>query len=299
MGLSILHGGHSSIGDGKGEPEEFVVEATRIGLSEFGFSEHLPHPDRQDCLYPIEDRQYQDDRNTLWKGYGAKILGLRDAYRDRINILLGCEVDFFGPHLFDWQKQVMASTIPNKASYDYLIGSVHFLDGIGFDLSPETFSQLLEKYDGNIETVYAKYFLAVQEMAETMDVDIVGHLGTINRMQKSDEKFAPPADYYNIDGHGQLPRIMRKTLSVIKEKNLCLDANVGCRRNVLCQEMHPSEHILQYAAKLGIPITLGTDSHQPNHVRSGLTELLNSVVRAGYKEYATFGSRERRIISLP
>ncbi len=299
MGLSILHGGHSSIGDGRGEPEEFALEATRVGLSEVGFSEHLPHPDRPDCLYPFENRQYQDDRNRLWDGYGTKIFDLRDTYRNRIDILLGCEVDFFGHHLFDWQKELMASTLPNGVSYDYLIGSVHFLDGIGSYLSPETFSRLLEKYDGDIETVYVEYFRTVQKMVETIDIDIVGHLGTINQMQKLQKEFAPPPDYYNINGPGQLSRAIRETLSAIKEKNLCLDANVGCRRNVLCQEMHPTEHILQYAAKLEIPITLGTDSHQPAHVGSGLTELLDSVVHAGYKEYATFDTRERRTIPLP
>lgn len=86
---------------------------------------------------------------------------------------------------------------------------------------------------------------------------------------------------------------------MIKAKNICLDANVGCLQNPLCEEMHPHEDILKYAHKIGIPVTLGTDSHQPDHVGNGLEILLKTLAKVGFKEYVTFRERERRMIPFP
>lgn len=80
MNISLLHGGHSEISHGRGDPEKFILEAIRIGLKEFGFSEHLPHPNHQNFLYPIEDQQYQDEKNLSWKEYGKRIVGLRSKF---------------------------------------------------------------------------------------------------------------------------------------------------------------------------------------------------------------------------
>ncbi len=299
MNISILHGGHSEISHGKGDPEEFVLEAIKIGLGEFGVSEHLPHPNREDCLYPTENQQYQEGKNRLWRDYGKRIIDLRKKYHLKINILLGCEIDFFGVNISSWQKETLMNALPDGVSYDYFIGSVHFLDGIGFDLNPETFRQLLTKYNGNIEEVYRAYFLAVQEMVNTMDIDIVGHLGSINRMQKAHTDFIAPDGFNNIEGESDLSKIIRDTLEMIKAKNICLDVNAGSLRNPLCEEVHPHAQILKYARKIDIPVTLGTDSHQPSDVGSGLNILLETLARTGYTEYATFFERERKMMPLP
>jgi len=61
------------------------------------------------------------------------------------------------------------------ADVDYLIGSVHFIDGWGFD-NPE----FIGRYEHeDIDLIWQKYFDTIEAMAEAKLFDIVGHLDLI------------------------------------------------------------------------------------------------------------------------
>lgn len=56
--------------------------------------------------------------------YIREVLELKEEYKDEIEILLGVELDFFPEHVELYRKQYAQYPL------DYIIGSVHYVDGI-------------------------------------------------------------------------------------------------------------------------------------------------------------------------
>ena len=100
------------------------------------------------------------------KKYENDTLQAKERYKSKIEILLGYEVDYLPKYMDD---RVL------NADVDYLIGSVHFIEGWGFD-NPE-FIGRWESQD--IDEVWQKYFDTIEEMAKSKLFNIVGHLDLI------------------------------------------------------------------------------------------------------------------------
>ena len=106
-----------------GAPEEYVKQAIKMGLKEIGFSDHAPmaHKPMPDITMSFED---------LPK-YNAMIEEIRKLYSFQISIKIALESDF----LPGYESKTKA--IIDSYPYDYIIGSVHFIDDWAFD-DPDT-----------------------------------------------------------------------------------------------------------------------------------------------------------------
>ena len=105
-------------GHATGEMEQYVERAIEIGLSEIGFSDHLPFVDSERTGFAMSLSQLPL--------YVQKVDELREKY-PTITIRLGIEVDYF-PHLEKEIEELLA-----QYPFDYVYGSVHFLDDWVFD----------------------------------------------------------------------------------------------------------------------------------------------------------------------
>ncbi|RUM63364.1 MAG: histidinol phosphate phosphatase, partial [Sulfurimonas sp.] len=118
-----------------GSIESYVQHAIGQRIDVFGFSDHAPMD--FDPAYRM-----RFDQMTC---YEADILHVKQKYADDIEILCAYEVDFLEGHM---------DTRVLNARVDYLIGSVHFIDGWGFD-NPE----FIGRYEHeNIDVVWQRYF---------------------------------------------------------------------------------------------------------------------------------------------
>src|SRR5688500_4374647 len=98
---------HSHYCDGKGELNDYVVTAERLGMVSIGFSSHAPVPfDTKWCMKQERFPDYIDEIEKL------KRTASIDVYK-------GLEVDF-----------IPGITSPNhfKDKLDYTIGSIHFVE---------------------------------------------------------------------------------------------------------------------------------------------------------------------------
>ena len=78
---------------------------------------------------------------------------------------------------------------------------------------------------------------------------------------------------------------------------MVLEINVAGYRKP-CEEPYPSPSILKAAFELGIPITFGSDAHNPEQVglfRKEAEDLARSI---GYTECATFNNRKRTMVAF-
>jgi histidinol-phosphatase (PHP family) len=174
----------------EGSIDEYINAAIKQGTKVFGFSDHAPMDFDPKYRMKFEEmHQYEKD-----------VLAAKEKYKDKIDILLGYEVDYLPGHM---DERVL------DAAVDYLIGSVHFIDGWGFD-NPE----FIGRYEHeDINEIWQKYFDAIEAMAKTKLFDIVGHLDLIKVF-----KFMPTKD---------IKSIAKNALLAIKESGMVMEINVA------------------------------------------------------------------------
>ncbi len=244
----------------QGSIDEYVLSAIKHSTKVFGFSDHAPMD---------FDPKYRMKFDEM-KQYELDILNAKERYKDDIEILLGYEVDYLKGHM---DERVL------NANVDYLIGSVHFLEGWGFD-NPEFIGKWEEQ---DIDEIWQKYFDTIQEMAESRLFDIVGHFDLIKVF-----KFMPKGD---------ILEMAFKALEAIKKSGMVLELNVaGFRKDV--KEAYPSISLLKKAFELGIPITFASDAHKPEQVSLYNHEIVSMARSVGYNECSYFVKRQRHSISF-
>ena len=244
----------------EGTIEAYIQSAINAKTDYFGFADHAPMD--FDPKYRMAFAEMQQ--------YEADVRSAAQKYKNEIHILLGYEVDYLPGHM---DKRVL------HANVDYLIGSVHFLEGWGFD-NPEFIGQWKEQ---NIDEVWQKYFDTIEQMAKSKLFDIVGHLDLIKVF-----KFMP---------NGDILQMAQKALEAIKESNMALELNVsGYRKKVA--EPYPSQELLEAAFALDIPITFSSDAHKPDQVGMFDENITKLAKKIGYQKCVYFQNREMHFINF-
>lgn len=243
-----------------GEIDDYIEAAIKSGTKYFGFSDHAAMD---------FDPKYRMDFSDM-NSYEKDVLDAKEKYKDKIEILLGYEVDYLKGHM---DERVL------NADVDYLIGSVHFLEGWGFD-NPE----YIRRYkDQDIDEIWQKYFDTIEEMANSKLFDIVGHLDLIKVF-----KFMP---------NKNINEMAQNALKAIKKADMVLELNVAGYRKPI-GEAYPSPSLLKQAYRLGIPITFASDAHKPEQVSMFNNEVIKMAKEAGYTECALFKNRKREFIQF-
>ncbi|MEX1139267.1 MAG: histidinol-phosphatase HisJ [Bacteroidota bacterium] len=250
----------------QGDAEEYILRAIELGLDEIGCSEHIPMPGGFDEKHRMSLEQYQSM-------YAPRVTELRDRYRGEIIVRRGIEGDFF-PGTESW----VAGFIKENG-FDYVIGSVHFLGSWGFD--DMVFVHNFEGRD--IDDVYEKYFEAVRQSARSGLFDIIAHCDLVKKFGHRPKK--------------DLTELIRETMKEIRRNNLCIEINTsGLRKPV--KEMYPSESILKIAHEIGVPLTLGSDAHDPADVGADFTRAIALVEQYGNGRISVFERRERSEVAV-
>ncbi len=244
----------------QGEIEEYIEAAIKKGTKIFGFSDHAPMDFDPAYRMKFEDMQQ----------YETQVKDAKEKYKEKIKILLGYEVDYLPEHI---DKRVL------KANVDYLIGSVHFIEGWGFD-NPEFIGKWKER---DVNEVWQKYFDTIETMARSKLFDIVGHLDLIK--------------VFNFMPTKEIAQLAKDALLAIKESDMVLEINIAGYRKPVA-EAYPSLELLTQSYALDIPITLSSDAHKPEQVGLHSDAIIKMVKDVGYRECAYFVNRERKFLAL-
>jgi len=231
--------------------EEFVLQAQKMGISKMGFSDHNRYYNQFDF---------------------AMIEQVAKDYPE-IEINKGIEMDFTPG------KEKEIADFLAQFDFDYIIGSLHYIDGWMFD-HPK-YKDEYEKWE--IDKLYQKYYSYVAQAAESGLFDIIGHLDLIKifnyKPQAGGLKYAVPA------------------LETIAENDIVIEVNTnGLNKPV--KELYPTAEILAKAYKLGVKVTLGSDAHHHKRVGENLEQVRELLLAIGYEEIASFNQRERTMEEL-
>lgn len=252
-------------GHARGTMEESVESAVRKGFSEIGIADHLP------LLY-TEDPTLSMSQEDL-PLYVDAVLELKDRFHGRIEVRLGIEADYYPATCGEVERMLEAHP------FDYVIGSVHMLGDWIFDDPRQE-----KRYgDVDIDELYVEYLEAEKEMVATGLYDIVGHADLVKKFDKRASVDLVP--HY------------RDLLSRMKEVGVCFEVNTaGLRWPV--GEIYPEPDFVRLGAEMGVPVTLGSDSHCPEDVGRDFGLALELLRESGYAEAATFKDRKMKLVPL-
>ncbi|MCL6472804.1 MAG: histidinol-phosphatase HisJ [Firmicutes bacterium] len=251
-------------GHAQGEMADYVRHARTLSLEEIGFADHLPLLFKQDPTLTMSLEELDE--------YIQAVEQIKNEFPD-ILIKSGIEADYL-PGFEENTSRILKSY-----NFDFVIGSVHFIDGWGFDDS-----RYIDGYkDWDLFELYARYFDLVAEAASTGLFDIIGHLDLIKK--------------YNFRPESDIAPLVEKALSAIKEAGVAVEINTaGLRKPV--GEVYPSLDIIKLCFKANIPITFGSDAHRPEEVGKDFDIALAYAKEAGYDRVVVFNKRVPQYISL-
>jgi histidinol-phosphatase (PHP family) len=205
--------------------------------------------------------------------YVAKVEEARRAHPS-LTIKLALEVDFI-PGYEDWIRE-LASRHP----WDYFIGSVHYISP-SWDIDNP--SKLSEWKKRDPLEVWTAYFDCLTMAAESGLFEIIGHADLCKKFC-----FYPKED---------CTPLIERFLRAAARGGVAMELNTaGLRKD--CKEIYPSPNIVQLAAKLGVPITFGSDAHAPGEVGLNFSEATQLARDAGYTHCCRFTRRQRENVPI-
>ncbi len=223
----------------RGEMEEYVESALAQGLTEMAFTDHIPLPDNFDIAHRMDESDLE--------GYIKKIASLRKAYPG-INIKTGIEADFYDGF------ETYLSVFLERYKFDLVIMSVHFIK----DWPEGNWAFSYSFPDKFLTEIYNDYLEALLRGIRTGLFNIIGHLDLV-------KSAGQPLLQENT-------ALVKQILLEAKKQNMAIEINSsGLRRKI--KEPYPDYSFLPLIAESGLPVTLGSDAHEPQHVGFSFPEI--------------------------
>ena len=241
--------------------DPFVEAARAAGVDEIGMSEHVYyfrqtrrlwhvpyHVER--CVYDIED-------------YVNAVL---EAKHRGLPVKLGLEVDY-EPGREEETREILAAY-----PWDYLLGSVHFIDGLGVDGEPRLVDSV------GVAEAWRRYFTLLGTAAKTRLFDSLSHPDLVKIFGHR------PAQDVIDDVHEQFA-------DAVAEAGIAIEVSTaGMRKPV--GELYPDPGLLAAFRSRRVPVTLASDAHEPRLVGKDF-DLARGLLRsAGYETITVFERRE-------
>ena len=243
--------------------ERFVEAARERGVDEIGFTEHVYYFGETRHLWSLP---YQLDRCVydLDRYCGAVL----EAKARGLPVKLGLEVDFL-----PGREEELAESLRGYP-WDFLLGSVHWIDGDAVDQEPGIWARL------GIEAVWRLYFEHLAQAARSGLFDVLSH-----------------PDLVKIFGRRPSAQIVgslhRDAAAAIGAADVCVEISTAGWRTPV-GELYPDPSFLADLRRHGVPVTVGSDAHVPADVGRDFDRALAVAREGGYETVSVFDGRRRR-----
>jgi histidinol-phosphatase (PHP family) len=236
--------------------ERYVESAAARGVDEIGFTEHVYYFEQTRRLWSMP---YHLDRCRYdIEPYVEAVL---EAKRRGYPVKLGLEVDY-EPGRDEETAEVLA-----PYPWDYLIGSIHFLDGYSIDGEPSLVDAI------GAEEAWSRYYAVLGRAAASGLFDTLGHPDLV-------KMFGPELEWDWEAVAGSLD-------------GTCLEvSSAGLHKRH--GKLYPNPTLLAAARARGVQITLASDAHVPQNLGRDLDRAIEHARAAGYETVTVFDRREAR-----
>ena len=248
---------HSTYADGKDTPEEMILEAINRNFASIGFSEH--------SYMCFSDYPYQMTVSDTEK-YKQEIKALKEKYKGKIDIFCGMEFEMY-------------SDVPTNG-FDYLIGSVHYLDFngeiLGFDRGlDETLRYINNNFGGDGFAFAEKYFETVSKLPERGNFDIIGHFDLLTKNNENGRFIDVASKEYLTLG--------LEAIHSLRGKIPLFEVNTGAISRGYRTSPYPQKEFLKEFNRLGFGVVITSDCHDKNFIDCFYEEAEGLIADAGFK----------------
>ena len=259
---------HTSFSDDSLYPMEDVIQdAIRMHMDEICFTEHVDygvkfdHDPQKKILY----RNNEPLTNCDYPNYMKMIDKMKKLYGEKITIKTGME---FGMQMHTIPQY---EALFKKYPFDFIILSIHEIDDLEFWNQDYQKNKTQKEYNEG-------YYKAMYELVRHYkDYSVLGHMDLINR--------------YDLQGFYPFEKVrplIKEILKVIIQDKKGIEINTSSKRYGL-KDTTPSRDILKMYHQLGGKIiTIGSDSHKPEHLGSNIKESRSLLKEIGFEYYCTF-----------
>jgi histidinol-phosphatase (PHP family) len=264
-----LHTHHERCGHATGTIRDYIEAAIAGGLQVVGISDHSPYfGEKVDHAFPKITMA-----KSAFAAYIEEVLRLKEEYKGRIEVLLGVESDYFPEHASVYKG------VYDKYPFDYIIGSVHFSNGISIFKK----GRFAGKSEKEIIAEKDTYYDLIAQSASSGMFQILGHIDAMRG-------FFPEFGQY------ETPSVDR-TLKTIAECGVAIEINTSGKMK-FCGGWYPTDDILERACHAGVSVTFGSDAHVPKRVGDDWELVRKRLKEIGFKEWVFFRNKERQIVAL-
>lgn len=258
---------HTTLSDGRSDFNQYVPAAIDAGLDELGFSDHY-------ALTVSGETPWWSLAPDGLAEYLDKISAAEATSQGRLTVRRGLEVDFIPERLAD----IRDALAPH--SFDYLIGSVHFVGDFVVDGSPTPWEESSQEVHNE---VCAEYWRLIKRMAETGIFDFVGHIDIVRKFG-----FRCTTD---------VKPLVAEALDAIKQAGMAVELNTsGWYHPAGIQ--YPEQWILQECFDRDIPVLINADAHEHAHIARDFDRAAAILKEIGYTTVVRFESRRHITVDL-
>jgi histidinol-phosphatase (PHP family) len=239
--------------------EPYVEAAWAAGVDEIGFTEHGYYFRQMRSLLTVP---YQTERCVY--DIEPYIEAVVQARGRGLPVKLGLEVDYV-PGREEETRELLA-----PYPWDYLLGSVHFIDGLGVDGEPRLVDSV------GVEETWRRYFETLAGATRSGLFDSLSHPDLVKMFGERAEAF----DYGPV-------------LDAIAESGVAVEVSTaGLHKPV--GELYPHPEFLRACRERGVPVTTGSDAHEPRVVGRDFDRARELLRSAGYGTVTVFEQRKAR-----
>jgi len=239
--------------------DPFVGSAREAGVDEIGFTEHIYYFKQTRSLwtvpYHVERCVYDID------AYVSAVVAARDR---GLPVKLGLEVDYVPGR----EKETSELLAPYP--WDYLLGSLHYIGGLGVDAEPRLVDAV------GVEEAWRLYFEALAAAARSGLFDSLSHPDLVKIFGARAASF----DY------GPVVEAIAAAGVAVEVSTAGLHKPVG--------ELYPNPEFLAVCRARDVPVTLASDAHSPDLVGRDFDLALELLRSVGYDTVTVFEQRRGR-----
>jgi len=241
--------------------ERFVEQAEARGVDEIAFTEHMYYFRQAEPLlsFPYHRERVAHDLDA----YCDAIL---EAKGRGLPVKLGLELEWI-PGRDEELAEIM-----RPYPWDFLLGSVHLVDGEAVDLEPGLWGQM------SVDDVWRRYFAELGDLAASGLADVLAH-----------------PDLVKIFGRRPAPEVVdachEEAAPAIAEAGVAVEVSTaGLRRPV--GELYPSPDFLERCRARCVAVTTASDAHHPGDVGRDLDRALDLLRETGHETVTVYEAAE-------
>jgi histidinol-phosphatase (PHP family) len=261
-----LHTHHRRCGHARGELADYVRGALDLGVDTLGFSDHAPLlvGDRDDTAPGMHMPR------SAFPGYLDEATALQERMRGRIEILVGVEADYLAG------TEEAYRVLLDDPRIDYVLGSVHYFDGF------HVYDRRRWHEVTDIDAVHVAYHRLVRAAARTGLYDVMAHIDAVKGR-----------------GHAAsaaLDAEWDETVRILADTGVAVEINTSGIRK--CGEPFPSWEAVERLHAAGVPLTYGSDAHDPNEVLHGWADVHAGLIACGVTQLAVVRGRRQEMVEI-